>query len=410
MTLAAIAAPAVLRARARRGKESPERLSERLGRASRARPDGDLVWMHAVSVGESLSLLPLVKWFNDERPDLALLVTTGTATSAELLDRRLPPSAIHQFAPVDTPGAVRRFLEYWRPSVGLFVESELWPNLILAAGDRGTRLALVSARITESAARGWSRWPGAARAVLGRFDLVLPQDAASASRLEWLGARTSNKFNLKLMAESLPCDETALVALRAAIGERLVVLAASTHPGEEALIADALGRDGHTLLIVAPRHPDRGPALQAQLAAAGWTVARRSAGEALTSETSLYLADTLGELGVFFRLADLAVMGGSFGSGVGGHNPLEAARLSVPIVAGRDVANFAEAYAGLRAAGGALEAESSQALARQVKALLAEPEQGRRMGAAALAYAQAQAASAAAGLERLRALLPAART
>ena len=187
----------LLEARARRGKEDPARLGERLGHASAPRPDAPLAWLHAVSVGESVSLLPLVGALAAERPDLALLVTSGTRASAEILARRLPPSALHQYAPVDTPGAVSRFLAHWRPDAGIFVESELWPNLILAAREAGVRLALVSARMTQKSAKGWSSRPAAVRVVLESFELVLAQDAATADRLTQLGARVAGRLNLK---------------------------------------------------------------------------------------------------------------------------------------------------------------------------------------------------------------------
>ena len=188
-------APAVLGGRGRRGKEDAGRLGERLGRASAARPAGRLVWLHAVSVGESVSLLPLIERIRAERPGLAILVTTGTRTAAELLGQRLPAGAIHQYAPIDTPGAVGRFLDHWRPDAGLFVESELWPNLILAARERGVRLGLISARMTQASADGWRRAPAAARAVLGAFELVLPQDPDTETRLAGLGAHVGGRLN-----------------------------------------------------------------------------------------------------------------------------------------------------------------------------------------------------------------------
>jgi 3-deoxy-D-manno-octulosonic-acid transferase len=176
-------APRLLGARARRGKEDAARLNERLGRPSIPRPSGPLVWLHGVSVGESLSLLPVIARLRAERPETAILVTSGTVTSARILAERLPPDVIHQYAPVDGPLATARFLNHWRPSLGVLVESELWPNLIGAARARGVKLALISARITDKTAQGWGRMPGAAGALLSAFDLILPQDDASAARI-----------------------------------------------------------------------------------------------------------------------------------------------------------------------------------------------------------------------------------
>ena len=255
-------APALLRARARRGKEDPARLAERLGRASRARPERGLVWLHGVSLGESVSLLPLVEALRARRPDLTLLVTSGTRTSAELLARRLPDGVIHQYAPVDGPRAMARFLDHWRPGLAVLVESELWPNLICATAKRDVRLALVSARMTQKSAEGWARRaPGAARALLNAFDLVLPQDGETERRLQALGAATGPRLNLKQVGAPLPCDEDELARLKGQIGERPVVLAASTHAGEEALVAEAFTQVRRqrpdALLVVAPRHPER---------------------------------------------------------------------------------------------------------------------------------------------------------
>ncbi|WP_304440585.1 3-deoxy-D-manno-octulosonic acid transferase, partial [Phenylobacterium sp. CCH12-B4] len=201
-----------------------------------------LVWLHGVSVGETTSLLPLVAALRARRPGLSLLVTSGTVTAARLLAARLPKGVIHQFAPVDTPGAARRFLDHWRPGLAVFVESEIWPNLILTAKARGTRLALLSARMTEASAVRWARWPGSARTLIGAFDLILPQDAATADRIRRLGGAPGPGLNLKLVGEPLPADEAEMGRMRAAIAGRKVVLAASTHPGEEAPIAEAVRR------------------------------------------------------------------------------------------------------------------------------------------------------------------------
>lgn len=397
-------APAVLRRRAARGKEDPARVGERLGRASQARPDGPLVWLHGVSVGEAASLLPLADALRVRRPDLTLLVTSGTVTAAAMLARRLPEGAIHQYAPVDTPAAVRRFLGHWRPDLGVFVESELWPNLIQTAQARGLKLALISARMTEASARGWGRFPVAAHAILSAFDLVLPQDEATADRLARLGAAVGPRLNLKLAGQPLPFDAAELERLRAATAGRRVILAASTHPGEEQVAAEAfriaVAKPEDALLVLAPRHPERGPEIAAALGAP-----RRAAGEAPSGP--VYVADTLGELGLFFRLADVVVMGGAFAEGVGGHNPLEPARIGRPILTGPHAFNAADVYADLFAEACAIEAADAPALARHIRGLLDYPAIARRMGEAALAYAQRQGAALDEAMARLAPLLPA---
>jgi 3-deoxy-D-manno-octulosonic-acid transferase len=400
-------APALLRARARNGKEDPARLGERLGRAGQPRPEGPLAWLHGVSVGETQSLLPLIAALRARRPGLNLLVTSGTVTAAQLLAQRLPAGVIHQFAPVDAPGPVAGFLDHWRPDLGLFVESELWPNLILAAKARGVRLALLSARITAASARGWSRTPVSARTLVGAFDLVLPQDSATAARLRRLGAAPGPALNLKLVGEALPADPAELARLQQAIGGRRAVLAASTHPGEEALIAAAARDGGAELVLVAPRHPERGGAVAAELAAAGFVVARRSAGQAPRGDATAYVADTLGEMGLFLRLAEAVVMGGSFVAGVGGHNPLEAARLGKAVITGPQAFNAREVYDALFAEVAALEAADPAALTRHIRGLLGNPMIARRIGEAALTFAERQGAALDEALTRLAPLLPA---
>lgn len=401
-------APAVLRRRAAEGKEDPARLGERLGRAGRPRPDGPLVWLHGVSVGETQSLLPLVDALRARRPAATLLVTSGTVTSAALLAQRLPEGVIHQFAPVDTPGAVRRFLDHWRPDLGLLVESELWPNLISAARARGVRLALLSARMTEASARNWTRAPATARTLLGAFDLVLPQDEATEARLDRLGAAVGPRLNLKLVGAPLPFDPAELDRLRAAVAGRKVVLAASTHPREETPIADAVARaaaDRPPLLVLAPRHPDRAEEIARELT--GRRLARRSRGEPVAADTEVYLADTLGELGLMFELADVVVMGGSFVPGIGGHNPLEPARHGRPVLTGPHAFNAADVYREMFAEVAAIEAADGDALARHVAGLLTYPAIARRVGEAALAYAERQGQALDAALARLEPLLPA---
>lgn len=394
-------APMLLRRRAARGKEDAARLDERLGRARTPRPDGDLVWLHGVSVGEATSLLPLVAALRACRPGLALLVTSGTTTAAEMLARRLPEGVIHQYAPVDTPQTVDRFLSHWRPSLAIFVESELWPNMIQEAHARGVKLALVSARITEGTARNWRRFPVAAHEIFSSFDLILPQDDATAERVRLLGGSPGPKLNLKLAGDPLPADEAELARLRNACGGRKVVLAASTHPGEDEIVVEAFASaaDANALLILAPRHPDRGPDL-----AARFTATRRAAGQ--PPKGQIHVADTLGELGLFFRLADVVVMGGGW-AGVGGHNPLEPARIGRPILTGPDVSNAAEPYADLFAEAAAIEAADAEALSRHLRGLLDNPAIARRIGEAALRYANRQSAALDDALDRLEPLLPA---
>jgi 3-deoxy-D-manno-octulosonic-acid transferase len=343
--LAPLAGPA-LRGRARRGKEDAARLRERLGHASRQRPPGAVAWLHGASVGESLSLLPLIERMRAERPYVTILVTSGTVTSATLLARRLPEGVIHQYAPVDTPGAVQRFLDHWRPDLAVFAESEIWPNLIWQTKASGAKMALVSAKISEATRRGWLRWRVTIRSILACYDLVLAQDERSERRLEDLGRTPDGVADLKYGAAPLPYDDDGLDQMRSHTGRRMVLLAASTHPGEEVLVMDAFVRSAaadHALLIIAPRHPERGPDIVEMANRRGLAPALRSEGEP-PGTARVYVADTLGEVGLWLRLARVAVIGGSLVPGVGGHNPLEAARLGCPAASGRYVDNWQSAY------------------------------------------------------------------
>lgn len=405
-------APGLLSSRAAKGKEDAARVRERLGHASVARPEGGLVWIHAVSVGESQAVLPLIERLARARPDLTLLVTCGTVTAAALLAKRLPAGAIHQYAPLDTPASARRFLDHWRPDLLVFVESEIWPNLILGAKQRGAKLALISARITHKTAKGWARMSKGVRKVLAAFDLVLPQDELSAERLAFFGVETDGRLNLKLAGEPLPADEAELAALEKAIGKRPVVLAASTHAGEEATIVPPMltairNEAPDALLIIAPRHPERLGEVLTAIGAGHGPVAVRSRGDALTRQTRIYVADTLGEMGLFFRLADVVVMGGSFVPGVGGHNPMEPARLGAPVISGPQVFNSQEVYdAMVEGERGAMIVENERDLSMALAGLLAGPDAAKALGARGKAFAQSQSAQLDAAWDRLEALLP----
>lgn len=351
-------------------------MAERRGITTVRRPGGPLAWLHAASVGEAQSALALIDSLLGMRPDLTVLVTSGTVTSATLLQRRLPARAVHQYAPVDLGRWVRRFLAHWRPDLALFVESELWPNLIVETASRGCPLILVNGRLSARAFARWRRFPATARALLGRFALCLAQTEADRERLAALGAvRAEYPGNLKYSAEALPADETALAAARQAAGDRPLWLAASTHPGEEdmaAAVHESLREMIPDLLtVIVPRHPERGDEIAAALGGR-FSVCRRSTGALPDAACEIYLADTLGELGLFYRLADIAFIGGSTGE-LGGHNPLEAAQLSCAILHGPDMANFRTVAGDLAAADAAIEVAGADALASQVARLIDSP-------------------------------------
>jgi 3-deoxy-D-manno-octulosonic-acid transferase len=361
----------VLERRTRRGKEDPARRHERLGRPRLPRPDGPLVWVHAASVGETNSVLALIERLT--AAGFAVLLTTGTVTSARIAAERLPAGAFHQYVPLDVAPFLDRFLDHWRPGLALFVESEIWPTTIDRVSRRAVPLVLVNARMSEGSFARWRRLDGLPRALFGRFTAALAQAPADGERLAALGVgAVAVTGNLKFDGAPLGHDPQALAALRRAIGERRTWLAASTHPGEEAVAIEAhRAARAHMpdlLTVIAPRHPERGDALRADFAELGLVVASRSRGEMPGPRTDVYLADTIGEMGLVYRLAPIAFVGGSI-SPRGGQNPIEPARLDVVVLHGPSTHNFAEIYRDLDARGGATAIADAESLAREVVAL-----------------------------------------
>ena len=376
--------------RSRRGKEDPARLSERRGVPGRPRPIGPLVWMHGASIGEVLSLVGLVDGMIAR--GFSVLVTTGTRSAADLIGSRLPPGAVHQYVPLDAPRWIGRFLDHWRPDLALVAESEIWPSIVTGLHARGTPLVLVNGRMSERSCRGWGRTPGTARALLSRIAVCLPQTEEDAARFTRLGApRVSVAGNLKYDSDVPPVDEPQRAHLRACIGDRPVWVAASTHPGEDAVVAGVhaalKSRWPRLLTIVVPRHPHRGGDVAARAAAEGLRSARRSQGGRPDGDIDVYVADTLGELGLFYRLASVVYLGGSLVER-GGQNPIEPTRLGAAVLHGPHIFNFAQVYRALDAAGGARCVADGADLAAALDDLLADPARidgMARAGAAALA-------------------------
>lgn len=399
-----------LRRRLRQGKEDPARLGERLGRPGRARPEGRLIWVHGASVGEALSVLPLIERLLRQDTGLHILLTTGTVTSARIMADRLPERALHQFAPIDRPSSVSRFLDHWRPDLALWVESELWPNLIRQTAARGLPMALINARMSESSFRHWRRLRFLIKPLLRAFQVCIAQSAGDAGRLRALGADcVTFHGNLKSAAPPLPHDAAALHALAASMQGRPRWLAASTHPGEEAIIGAVhrrlAARFPDLLTILVPRHANRGHEVAAELTGQGLAVARRSQQQAVGPETDIYLGDSMGEMGLYYRLASIVFVGGSL-VGHGGQNPLEPARLESALLFGPSMFNFADQAAVLTGAGGAVQVADADSLADQVAALLADgDETGRRAAAARIASDDGDEVIAAV-LQQLAPLLP----
>jgi 3-deoxy-D-manno-octulosonic-acid transferase len=389
---ASAAAPGLrvlLRRRERRGKEIGDRLAERLGRERAPRPHGPLVWIHAASVGETVSVLPVLASLAAKAPTLAALLTTGTVTSARLLGTRLPElglagRVLHRFAPLDVPAWASRFLDHWRPDAACFVESELWPNLLGAAHRRSIQLMLMNARLSPRSFARWRRVPSVTFALLDSFTRIEARSEQDAARLALLGARRVGvSGDLKFATPPLPADTSELARLRAILDGRPVWLAASTHPGEDAVVREAhlalASRHPDLLTVLVPRHPERGAAI-AKLAAGLAT--RRGAAADPPKKGGIYVADTLGELGLWYRLASVAFIGGSLVPH-GGQNPLEGGRLGCALATGPHTGNFADAVAALEQAGAISRVADAAGLADWVGAMLTNPDRRRAAGEAA---------------------------
>lgn len=372
--LMALSAPvwrAALRHRLRKGKETPESIGQKLMRAPAQRPQGPLVWGHAVGVGEAQALIGLFSVLAERLPQHHFLITTTARTSAQALAGRLPTRCQHQFAPIDTPASARAFLAHWQPQIALWCEMDLWPCLIHATAQRRLPMVLVNARVPVDALARKRRVRGFHAALLGRFDRLYAQDAGSASGLIDLGApasRVKTAGTVKALARPLGCDADALARERERIGRRPVWVAASSHEGEESLLLEAHTRLRRTqpdaLLVMAPRYPARGPEVAARAAVAG-AVALRSRGEETREEHAVHVADTIGEMGLWYRLAPVAFVGGSL-VGVGGHNPFEPLALGCRVLHGPQVHNFAQSYAELDAAGLAHCTSTAEEIAERV--------------------------------------------
>lgn len=368
---------AYLQRRAARGKEDPARAPERRGKPGRARGANPLVWFHAASVGESLSLLALIARVLKDCPQTAVMVTTGTVTSARLMAERLPERAFHQYMPVDHPAWVARFLEHWRPAFVIWAESEFWPNMLTEVSKRGIPAVLLNARMSETSFRRWQWAPGTAREILSAFSLCFAQNDAESRRLLALGALDVRvSANLKYAAPPLPVRAEDLAAVREAAGSRKLVLFASTHPGEEEIAAEthlALQKRFPGLLtVVVPRHPARGEEIAGLFKKKGLSAARRSAGELPGAENEIYIADTLGELGLFYRLCNIVVIGGSFAD-IGGHNPIEPGQLGCLVIYGPLMYNFVTISDDFLTAGAAIQVRDVNALQETLGLALEHP-------------------------------------
>ena len=334
-----------LRRRLARGKEDPARLYERFGGASLPRPKGKLVWIHAASVGESVSVLKLIQDLTDQHPKIKILLTTGTVTSARLMAQRLPKSVIHQYIPLDVPNWIARFLDHWQPNHVMILESELWPNMLSAIKKRNLSCWLVNARLSPKSYRRWRYLKGAFSSLMSSFDKIFTPTSETLERLKDLGVNQAElSVNLKYTTDPLPLDIQEVTALKKSL-KRPIIAVVSTHAGEESFILESIQvlrkEYPNLLIILAPRHPDRAETVLGILDDQRMSVARRSLREVPSQKTDVWLIDTIGDLGLVYSLAPVCVLGGSF-EAIGGHNPIEPYNLGCIVVQGKHTFNFTD--------------------------------------------------------------------
>jgi len=403
--------PILLSRREKQGKEDPARKQERHGQTDLARPAGELIWLHGASVGECLMLRPVIDRILSTRPNSHVLVTSGTVTSAEILAKQLPERALHQFAPLDYPKAVRRFLEHWKPDMAIWAESEIWPNLIRQTKAAGIPMALLNARFSQKSLQGWQKRQKSARALMGSFDLILAADTQTADGLTWvLGDPVESAGNLKDAAAPLPADKAALKTLKSQTSRRPIWCAASTHPGEDELMIKAhleiLDRNKSSLLILAPRHPERSGDIQKLLKKSKLNFVTRTSGKPIEKSTQVYVFDTIGEMGLAYRLSKITFVCGSLIEGLSGHNPLEPARLKNAVLTGPHIASFADSYMGMIAFDAAQRILSPNIIGQTVIDILADKTRLAELQNLAETYATGRDAVLDYVWERLEPLLP----
>ena len=366
-----------------RGKEDKKRFGERLGFCCQKRPSGKLVWMHGASVGECLSMLPLVKKLIEENKNLSVMVTSGTITSAALMATRLPKGAFHQYIPVDFPWAAKAFVKHWQPNLVLWFESDFWPNLLSAINQAHVPLVLLNGRISDKSFARWQKIPVMIRSIQNLFTLSFGQTEEDARRLKILGAKdVISVGNLKFAATYPPFDLQELKNMKKIIGSRPCWCMASTHANEEEIgmkvHLEIMKEYVNLLTVIAPRHPNRADEIEKMFHKNGLTVARRSRGEQITSHTQIYLADTIGEMGLIYQLTPYVFVGGSL-IPFGGQNMLEPMRLHRAVMIGPHAFNFREIVAKAKKSKALIEVADIQALTQQLLLFLMKPANAEKI-------------------------------
>lgn len=392
--------PFYLKKRVSKGKEDSNRLNERYGISQHLRPQGTMIWLHAASVGELISTIALLKQFEKKHPTLSILVTTGTVTSAQMAKRHLPQSVIHQYAPLDSPIYVRNFLNHWKPDLVLWLESEFWPNQLMSLRARRIPTILLNARISDASFTKWSAHPRSAKALLNCFSGLSAQSPKDREKLQRLakGKEIFLPGNLKQAASPLPYEKIEFDALKDKIKTRCIIVAASTHCGDEETLIQCYkdlsinNTSPPPLLIIVPRHPERGAEIKKEIENSALRYIQRSEGKEISDDTQVYLADTLGELGLFYALADIVFIGGTLGEKIGGHNPVEAAMLDCAILYGHDMANFSSISMALEENNAALRCQNKQEIVNNIEHLIVDTSSRKRLSSNALFWAESQTA------------------
>ncbi len=365
--------------RKKMGKEDVKRFNERVGRPTKPRPDGRLIWLHGASVGESISMLPLINRLLEIYPDAHVMVTTGTTTSAEVMAKRLPERAFHQYLPIDNPVFAARFVRHWQPTIALWFESEFWPAMLSTIKRRNIPLILINGRISNKSFKRWQQFDFVIKELLDCFTACLGQSEEDAYRLRALGAKDAMCLgNLKYAGLPIPVDEEKKKEIQDEIGERPVWLASSTHSDEEVKIGrhlkDLVAKHSGLLTIIAPRHPNRGVEIKNALREKyQLNVALRSANEKIMPETEVYIADTIGEMGIWYELCPIVFIGGSL-IPHGGQNFMEPSRCRDAVIVGPHMHNFTDAMNRAKRADGIIQVDETVDLIDMVDQLLSNKE------------------------------------
>ena len=356
------------------GKEDTKRFNERIGRPIKERPNGKLIWFHGASVGESVSMLPLINKLLETSPDTYVMVTTGTTTSADIMGKRLPERAFHQYIPIDNPAFTKRFVKHWQPDLVLWFESDFWPAMLSTIKKKNIPLILVNGRISNKSFKRWQQFEFLSKELLSCFTFCLGQSEEDAYRLRVLGAKeTTCLGNLKFAGLPIPVDKEKKQEILSQIGNRQIFCISSTHENEEYQLGrhfkELFTEHPDTLIIIAPRHPNRGNDIKKQIEGLGYNVSLRSANEKITSKTQVYIADTIGELGIWYEISPIVFIGGSL-IPHGGQNFMEPSRLHDAVIVGPYMHNFTEAMQRAQKANGIIQAIDSEEVITTVIQLL----------------------------------------